>query len=86
MTVTLDGRLMSDRAAAHEHLKERLGLPAYYGKNLDALYDVLTERAEALTIVLEHAAALDDYGIRIMNTLYDAANNNPVLVIYKKDC
>ena len=43
MNVELDGRLMTDRTATHEYLKDKLALPDYYGKNLDALYDLLTE-------------------------------------------
>ena len=28
----------------HEHLKEKFGLPEYYGKNWDALWDCLRDR------------------------------------------
>ena len=31
-----------DRSAIHDYLKRKLGLPDYYGGNLDALYDCLT--------------------------------------------
>ncbi len=41
--ITLDGTLLSDAAQAHDYLKECLQFPEYYGKNLDALYDVLTD-------------------------------------------
>ena len=34
---------MISRREAHDHLTERLGLPEYYGRNLDGLYDLLTE-------------------------------------------
>ena len=44
VTIKLDGSLMIDRDALHDYLKLRLDLPDYYGKNLDALYDILTER------------------------------------------
>ena len=44
MTLTLDGLQMSGRAAAHDHLKAQLKLPDYYGRNLDALYDLLPIR------------------------------------------
>lgn len=39
----LDGDRMQDREAMHDELAARLPLPAYYGRNLDALWDVLTE-------------------------------------------
>lgn len=41
--VTLDGNLLADAAQAHDYLKEILEIPEYYGKNLDALYDCLTD-------------------------------------------
>ncbi|MBQ2244201.1 MAG: barstar family protein [Oscillospiraceae bacterium] len=40
--IFLDGSLMTDKAAAHDRLACQLGLPAWYGRNLDALYDMLT--------------------------------------------
>ena len=52
MTVLLEGAVMTDRVQVHNHLVERLELPTYYGRNLDALYDVLTERGEETQIVL----------------------------------
>lgn len=35
-----------DRKAVHEYLKSGLGFPDYYGMNLDALHDVLTDISE----------------------------------------
>ena len=43
MRYVLDAAKMQTKSAAHVHLKETLGLPEYYGGNLDALYDCLTE-------------------------------------------
>jgi ribonuclease inhibitor len=43
MRVELDCRKMTDRKAAHAYLKQALALPDYYGNNLDALYDCLTD-------------------------------------------
>ena len=43
MKVWLDARRMEERGEAHAYLRERLDLPDYYGRNLDALYDCLTE-------------------------------------------
>ena len=53
-TVVVDGGLMTSREAAHDLLAARLGLPEYYGRNLDALYDALTERGEPTRLVLLH--------------------------------
>jgi len=51
----LDGRSMTTRAAAHDELARVLGFPAHYGRNLDALYDFLTEYGPRLRIVFENA-------------------------------
>lgn len=41
--ITLDGNILADAALVHDYLKEQLQFPEYYGKNLDALYDCLTD-------------------------------------------
>ena len=41
--ITLDGNLLADATTLHDYLKEALDLPDYYGKNLDALHDCLTD-------------------------------------------
>ena len=85
MQVILDGRLMIDRSAVHDQLKERLNLPDYYGRNLDALFDLLTEFAEPLHILLaqwgEAEGNLGQYAETLRETLVDAANENPKLCI-----
>lgn len=82
MFAELDGRLMYDRRAAHDHLRERLNFPEYYGRNLDALYDLLTDCGQ-LTIVLHHPesmeAALGAYSAMLLETLEQAAASNPYL-------
>ena len=81
MTVHLDGRRMTSRKEAHAYLKEVLALPEYYGNNLDALYDVLTERAEPTCITLEHfdraREFLGRYAELIATTISQAALHNP---------
>lgn len=44
--ITLDGNRLGDAAQVHDYLKETLDFPEYYGKNLDALYDCLTDLAD----------------------------------------
>ena len=87
MTVTLDGLQMQDRAAAHDHLKVQLQLPDYYGRNLDALYDMLTSCGELeLKLVNTHAIAkLFRYGDNLMLTLKDAAKDNPLFTLVEED-
>lgn len=85
MAIMLDGKAMIDRPAAHTHLAQRLDLPAYYGRNLDALYDVLTELGEQTQIVLADPAAvvanLGKYGEALLSTMQEAAEENPNLTI-----
>lgn len=47
----LNGNDLIDRTKAHEYLMEMLELPEYYGKNLDALYDCLTEMDEVEVLI-----------------------------------
>ena len=86
MTIFLDGALIAERKSIHDYLAEQLALPGYYGRNLDALYDVLTERNEPLTIIWKNKSFLSGYGLRVMHTLQDAANNNPAITLEEKDC
>lgn len=83
MTVHLDGRRMTGRKEAHAYLKEALALPEYYGNNLDALYDVLTERGESTLILLEHFEetrnSLGRYAELMAATFSQAAMHNPAL-------
>ena len=85
MTVVLDGKVMVDRVTAHNHLVERLGLPTWYGRNLDALYDVLTEISEETQIVLNDPAAVAEqmgkYGEALLATMQEAAEENPKLIV-----
>ena len=41
--VYLDAREFTDKEASHAYLKKALDFPDYYGTNLDALYDCLTD-------------------------------------------
>ncbi len=85
MTITLDGRQMTNRETAHDHIKAQLSLPEYYGRNLDALYDLLTEWQEQTTIrLLDRGGLAQNLGVyaeALMQTLRDAARVNPRLKI-----
>ena len=51
MQYILDGSQMTTRESAHEHLAKQLRFPDYYGKNLDALNDVLGEMGSGWNII-----------------------------------
>ena len=85
MFIEMDGRQMTDRATTHDYLKVQLSLPEYYGRNLDALYDLLTECREPRTITLHHTAEMTEqlgpYAQLLLKTLRDAAEKNPTLTV-----
>ena len=41
--VVLEGRELSSQAALHDALAELFGFPPFYGRNWDALWDVLED-------------------------------------------
>lgn len=55
--VVLNERKLNTPEEAHERLAEKLGFPDYYGANLDALEDCLSEIRTPTRIVLERDAA-----------------------------
>ena len=57
LTYRIDCRELTSRAAAHDCFARVFALPAFYGRNLDALYDVLTELPPC-TLLLEHTGCL----------------------------
>ena len=52
--MTLDGARLRTKEEAYPYLREKLGLPDWFGNNLDALYDCLTSRGEDVTLCLEN--------------------------------
>jgi len=69
--------------ALHIYLAYMLELPAYYGKNLDALHDVLGEICERTCIVLCGQPASEEmsaYLPRLEAVLQDCAAENGALV------
>jgi ribonuclease inhibitor len=74
---------LQDKNALHDLLIGALNLPDYYGRNLDALYDILTERGEQTILWVypnaEADARLGGYLTALLRTLQDAAAENPAL-------
>ena len=57
-TVLLDGTKMTSIETIHQHVADVLSFPSYYGHNLDALWDVLTEINDPVHIKFTHLARL----------------------------
>ena len=78
MEYRIDGTQMHSRQEAHDEIARAMQFPEYYGRNLDALWDMLTTTGG--TAVLTDAAgmlnALGSYGCRLLKTFYDAAEEN----------
>ncbi len=53
-TVTIDGADFENSRKIHEYLADRLDFPPYYGKNMDALFDVLSQPGFKVRFVLKN--------------------------------
>ncbi len=54
MIITIDGLSIKKKDDFYEHIKKELDVPEYFGNNLDALYDFLTEQPDILQVKLLH--------------------------------
>lgn len=74
-SIEIDGKLI--KKDGHDYLKEILNFPDYYGKNLDALYDCLTDIGiETEITIINESYVSDD----IIETFIDAADENSFLI------
>lgn len=84
-TVTLDLEHIHTPKAAQIYLQYMLGFPAHYGRNLDALHDMLGEIGEKTHIVLRRPAKPSDDMVRylpgLIRVFEDAAGENRNLTI-----
>lgn len=72
----LNGEKFLSREKAYDYMGEVFRFPKYFGKNLDALWDLLTFE-ENLYIYIENARLiprnLGDYGLNILDLFGDLA-------------
>ena len=80
--IILDAAMLRERLPAHDYLKEALSLPDYYGRNLDALYDCLTELDETEIRFVNLDAAGDSYFSRVLSVFQEAREENPRLHLF----
>jgi len=72
--ILIDGAELS-----HAEIARRLSFPEYYGENLDALHDCLTDISVDTAVIIPHAGAADP---RILRVLRLSAGENPHLHVY----
>lgn len=79
----LDGENITDKEKLHDILAVSLGFPDWYGMNLDALYDCLTDIREETEIEIRGIPALEANLGRtargLLKVLRDAAEENTAL-------
>ena len=72
--------LIETKLQLHEYIAKELNFPEYYGKNLDALFDNLTERSEETLIELINFEKLRKtfgiYADAFLDVLHDASEEN----------
>lgn len=74
MKFILDAEKLNERETAHAYLKEIFDFPDYYGNNLDALYDCLTEM-DIEEVHIENASKGEFYYFAIIDVIEDAEIN-----------
>ncbi|MBP5410403.1 MAG: barstar family protein [Lachnospiraceae bacterium] len=89
-TILLDGLYMNTKEATHAYLAQRLHAPEYYGRNLDALHDILTDPCGETTLVLLYRKshmlrALGRYGEVLLKVFRDSAAENPSLIFRESE-
>ena len=79
--VVLNCEKLLQKEEAHSYLAQVLDFPDYYGKNLDALFDCLTELGECtITLQGEHLLhQADCYGAKVLQVFEEAVQANPRL-------
>ena len=81
MRVVLDALRLQSRDEAHKYLREALGFPEYYGGNLDALHECLTELDAAEIEFVNAEKVSGGYFARVMEVFRDSAEENPGMKI-----
>ena len=76
----LDGENILNREMLHDTLTAALDFPDWYGRNLDALYDCLTDLAEETEIRFRNEQALAEhlgnYAVALKKVICTAVEEN----------
>jgi len=74
-SVVIRGEEFDSMAAVHDYLADNLSFPEYYGKNLSALYDVLTEEDQETRIEIDFENMQDQEMIRSLERMVDVISD-----------
>ena len=58
--ILLDGECIEDINGLHDEFSKALGFPDWYGRNMDALYDVLSESSDAIGVIAVNTNVLSE--------------------------
>ena len=80
-TICLDGGLLQNREEAMEFLGNALCLPEWWGRNLDALHDGLTDLDRPVRLELRDRELMETtrFGRILLRVLRDSAAETPWL-------
>ncbi len=78
--ITLDFENISNKEEIHKYLAEKFEFPDYYGGNLDALFECLTDIAEPTAVNIINA--INDYDEQIINVITSAEEENDNLAVF----
>lgn len=85
--IILDAARFTGKLSAHEYIAKALSFPAYYGKNLDALDDCLTELSRDTAVIIVNAGAAKDmlggYADGILGDFCDVLGENFRVCIFE---
>lgn len=77
----LDFKKFMTAKGAHRYLENQMDFPNYYGRNLDALFDCLTDIDEQVKVKIINCDLTDHTDNSIVNVFWDAAEENDFLEV-----
>ena len=87
--IVLDGSVMTSRERAYKHIARELRFPEYFGKNLDALYDLLTDlyvNEDTIVILMncrKMKKSLGEYGDKLIEAFANEKKKKGFIFIIK---
>ena len=85
--IELDLHGIGNPKDVHRYLAAAMDFPEYYGNNLDALYDCLTEICDDTCVGIQGMGAIKDerFAIMLRKVFEDAEDANPHLCVFFSD-